>query len=337
MDLLILGGTVFLGRHLAEQALARGHRVTLFHRGKHGADLFPAAEHILGDRNESLDALRGRTWDAVIDTSGYFPRQVRATAEAVRDSVKHYTFVSSASVYSDTTQIGIDETAPVGTLDDPTLEQITGETYGPLKALCEAAAEAAMPGRVLIVRPTLIVGPHDPTNRFAYWPRRFAAGGTVLAPAPADAPVQIIDARDLAAWILDGVEAGRTGVYNGIGPDAPTTMGEILETCRQVAGPAATIRWVDEAFLVQNEVQPWVGLPLWIPQSDPDTAGFSRMSNARAVAAGLRFRPLADIVRDTLAWDQATPPSERPDVTLTREREAELLHIWETREAEPNP
>lgn len=331
MDILILGGTVFLGRHLVEAAQARGHRVTLFHRGQHGADLFSEAEHLLGDRDESLEVLRGRHWDAAIDTSGYFPRQVQTTAAALAGTVGHYTFISSASVYSDPSVPGLDENAPTGTLDDPTVEEITGETYGPLKALCEGAAEAALPGRVLIVRPGLIVGPHDPSNRFAYWPRRLATGGDVLAPGSPSDPVQIIDVRDLASWIVTAIEAGRTGVYNALGPDYALTMGALLAACQAAGDAEARIHWVGEDFLLAHEVQPWSELPLWIPATDPTTAGFSHMSSARAQAADLTFRPLAATVQDTLAWDRATLPSphDRPRVTLTPEREATLLQEWQ--------
>ena len=189
MNLLILGGTVFLGRHLVEAALARGHAVTLFNRGQHNPDLFPEVERLRGDRDGDLQALEGRRWDAVVDTCGYVPRVVRASAEMLAPNVDHYTFISSISVYADTSKPGIDEQAPVGTLDDPTTEEVTGESYGPLKALCEQAAEAAMPGRVLNIRPGLIVGPHDPTDRFTYWVRRVAEGGEVLAPGNPHAPV----------------------------------------------------------------------------------------------------------------------------------------------------
>ncbi len=335
MDILILGGTVFLGRHLVEAAQARGHRVTLFHRGQHGTDLFPEAERITGDRNESLDALRGRRWDAAIDTSGYFPRQVKVSAEALAGAVGHYTFISSASVYSDPSVPGIDESAPTGTLADPTVEEIAGETYGPLKALCEGAATAALPGRVLIVRPGLIVGPHDPTNRFTYWPRRLAAGGEVLAPGSPDDPVQIIDVRDLAAWIITAVEAGRTGVYNALGPDSALMMGAVLAACQATGDAAARIHWVGDSFLLEREVQPWTELPLWIPTGDASMAGFRRMSSARAQAAGLTFRPLAATVQDTLAWDRAALPSpqDRPRVTLTPEREATLLQEWRAQDS----
>ncbi len=207
MKLLVLGGTVFLGRHLVEAATARGHSVTLFNRGQHNPELYPEVEKLRGDRDSDLSALQGRRWDAVIDTCGYLPRAVRASAELLADAVDHYTFISSISVYADFHTPAMDESAPVGTLADETVEEVTGETYGPLKALCEQAAERALPGRVLNIRPGLIVGPHDPTDRFTYWPVRVARGGEVLAPGRPHVPVQVIDGRDLAEWTVRMVEA----------------------------------------------------------------------------------------------------------------------------------
>lgn len=325
MKLLILGGTVFLGRHLVEAAQQRDHEVTLFHRGQHGADLFPQVEKLRGDRDGQLDALRGRRWDAVVDTSGYVPRIVRQSAELLADQVEHYTFVSSLSVYADFSQPGIDEGAAVGTLADPTVEEITGESYGPLKALCEEAAEAAMPGRVFNVRPGLIVGPYDPTDRFTYWPVRVAAGGDVLAPTRPDYPVEIIDVRDLAEWIVQMAEARKTGVYNATGPSMP--LGAVLETSRQVSGSDARFHWLDERFLLDQGVQPWQELPLWVTD-DPDMAGFAHFNLDRAIGDGLVFRPLDVTVQDTLAWAQSRPADYQWRAGLSREREAELLALW---------
>jgi len=326
MNLLILGGTIFLGRYLAEAALAHGHQVTLFNRGQHNADLFPVVEKLRGDRDGGLDALRGRHWDAVIDTSGYVPRIVRASAELLADAAEHYTFISSISVYPHFRSVGLDEHAPVGTLDDPAIEEVTGESYGPLKALCEQAVEQALPGRTLVVRPGLIVGPHDPSDRFTYWVHRVAQGGELLAPESPNWHTQIIDVRDLADWTLHMVEQGQTGVYNATGPAYDLTFGQLLDTCRVVSGSAARFTWVSEAFLLENEVAPWIELPLWIPQSDPDMLGFSDVSCAKAIAAGLTFRDLATTVRDTLAWDAgrtdtAEPPrrhfNRAPDLRLS--------------------
>ncbi len=332
MKILILGGTVFLGRHLVDAALARGHDVTLFNRGQHNPDWFPLVEKLRGDRASDLSALAGRRWDRVIDTSGYVPRIVRRSAEALADAVDHYTFISTLSVYADVSRRGVDETAPVGTLADPSVEEITGETYGPLKALCEQVAEAALPERALIVRPGLIVGPYDPTDRFTYWPARVAQGGEVLAPNRPEHPTQFIDARDLAEWTMRLAEAGQTGVFNATGADEPLTLGAVLDTARDVSGSEATLTWVSEDFLLEQGVQPWSELPLWIPESDPSMAGFNHVSIARALATGLTFRPLADTVRDTLAWDAMRLSDTPRRAGLTREREAAVLAAWDSRE-----
>ncbi len=333
MKLLILGGTVFLGRHIVEVALARGHTVTLFNRGQRNPDLFPELEKLRGDRlaPDGLAALKGRWWDAVIDPSGYVPRAVRASVELLAEAVEHYTFISSLSVYADSRQLGIAETYPVGTLADPTVEQVTGETYGPLKALCEQAAETALPGRVLTVRAGLIVGPNDPTDRFTYWPARVARGGEVLAPVRPDYRVQFVDVRDLAGWIVRAVEARTAGVFNATGPDGVGTLGEVLETSRLVSGSGARFTWVGEPFLLEQKVGPWMELPLWIPDSDPDAAGFSAFDCGRALEAGLAFRPLVETVRDTLAWAATRPADHAWRAGLPPEREAELLRLWHAR------
>ena len=331
MRLLMLGGTAFLGRHLVEDALARGHEVTLFNRGQRNPDLFPQVEHLRGDRDGGLDALAGRRWDVAIDTSGYFPRLVRASAELLASAVEHYTIVSSISVYANFSRIGITEDEPVGTLADESVEEVTGETYGPLKALCERAAEAAMPGRVLVVRPGLIVGPYDPTDRFTYWPHRIAQGGEVLVPEPPDRSMQIIDARDLAAWMLTMAQQRQTGVYHATGPAGTLTMREIFDTCKAETASDAAFTWVAEPFLEEQKVGPWIELPLWIPGSDADMAGFKRVNCQKALAAGLTFRTLAATVRDTFAWDASRPADTERKAGLTREREAELLAAWHSR------
>jgi 2'-hydroxyisoflavone reductase len=335
MKLLIIGGTVFLGRSLVDSALAQGHEVTLFNRGQHNPELYPAVEKLRGDRDGDLAALRGRRWDAALDTCGYVPRVVRASAELLAGAVDHYTFVSSISVYAHFRAVGQDESAPVGTLENPTVEEITGETYGPLKALCEQAAEQAMPGRVLNIRPGLIVGPHDDSERFTYWVRRVAQGGEVLAPGRPMRHVQVIDVRDLAEWTLRMVEQSQVGVYNATGPDYQLTMTRLLDVCRDVSRSDARITWVDEAFLAEKEVGPWIEVPLWIPESDLDMVGFSDVDCGRAIGAGLAFRDLQATVRDTLAWDAARPNQEleparafQPRAGLKPEREAELLAAW---------
>lgn len=318
MKLLVLGGTKFLGRHVVADALARGHEVTTFTRGQTNPDLFPNAEHLHGDRDEQLDALRGGTWDGVIDTSGYVPRIVRQSAELLRDSVERYVFVSSISVYADFSA-PVDESSPVAELEDPDTEEIL-PNYGGLKAACERVVEAAYGGRSTCVRAGLIVGPYDPTDRFTYWPRRIAAGGDVLAPGDPDAPTQFVDSRDLAAWLLQLALHGPGGTFNATGPAEPLTMRELFERSRTVLGSDANFVWVDDETVVAQDVQPWTELPLWLPGSD--YAGMARADISRALDAGLTFRPLEETVRDTEAWDRGEA-GDRP--TLTREKEQTVL------------
>ncbi|MFY0574754.1 NAD-dependent epimerase/dehydratase family protein [Cystobacter fuscus] len=255
---------------------ARGHTVTLFNRGKTRPQLFPDVEKLQGDRDpnkgEGLKALEGRTWDAVIDTSGYVPRPVRASAQLLAPHVGQYVFISSISVYKDMTRPGLDETAPVATTSDPANETIGEENYGALKALCEQEAEAAFPGRTTNIRPGLIVGPEDPTQRFTYWPERVARGGEVLAPGDGSDPVQFIDVRDLAEWTLHALDNRDFGVFNATGPTRPLTVRELLEACKQASQSDATFTWADAAFLEQQKVSGWSDLPVWVP-STGDSAG----------------------------------------------------------------
>jgi 2'-hydroxyisoflavone reductase len=338
MKLLLLGGTKFLGRAVAEAALAAGHELTLFNRGRTNPELFPEAEHLRGDRNGDLRALEGRSWDAVVDPSGYVPRIVRASAELLRDAADHYTFVSSISVYRGFPQPGSDESAPVVELDDPRTEDVQRH-YGGLKVLCERVLEDVMPGQAAMVRAGLIVGPHDPTDRFTYWVQRLAAGGTVLAPGRPDRQVQFVDGRDLGDWIVRIAEGRVAGTFNATGPVPPVTMGELLETCRRVGGAGAEIVWVDEGFLLEREVGPWMELPLWIPESDEEHGRMQEVDVSRAVAAGLRFRPVEETVRDTLAWARAQEDTTAPlasgmeigQAGMEPERERELLAAWATR------
>jgi 2'-hydroxyisoflavone reductase len=327
MKLLVLGGTVFLGRHIVDIALQRGHEVTLFNRGQHNADLYPEVEKLRGDRNGDLEALQGRKWDAVVDTCGYIPRVVRDSAELLADAVEHYTFISSISVYADSSKPGIAEDYPVAKLEDETVEEVTGESYGGLKALCEQAAEAAMPGRVLTVRSGLIVGPNDPTDRFTYWPYRVAQGGEILAPVEPEVAIQIIDVRDQAQWILDMAQARKTGVYNVTGPAYTLTFGELFRTAQQISGSDINLVWANKEFLEAHEVQPWAELPLWIP-ADTDDAYWSAVDISKAVKDGLTFRPLAETVKDTLAWANGRSTDHTWRAGLTPEREKELLAVW---------
>src|SRR2546423_4710557 len=334
MKLLVLGGTKFLGRHLVEAALARGDEVTLFNRGQHNPEIFPEVEKLRGDRDGGLDALRGRRWDAVVDTSGYVPRVVRASAEFLAGAVGLYVFVSSVSVYADFSR-PTDEGSPTATLEDESVEEVTGATYGALKALCERAAEGAMQGRVMNVRAGLIVGPHDPTVRFSYWTTRVARGGEVLAPAPPEREIQFIDARDLSEWILRMADERRAGVFNACGPDYKLTMRRFLEECREASRSDASFTWASEEFLIEKGVEAWSELPLWIPESSETHRYFLSANCERAFAAGLTFRTLSQTIRDTLACQSSGEPAPlkdgvpMQDQTLKPERERELLKEYE--------
>jgi len=352
MNLLILGGTRFLGRHLAQLALEAGHQVTLLHRGRSNPALFPQAEHLIADRDQpsalaaalhSVDT----SWDAAIDTSAYFPRQVRQVAELLGDSVGQYQLVSSISVYAGFDTLATDESAPRLALNEAEATTVTGATYGGLKALCEDAAFEGFGERCLVARPGLLVGPHDPTGRFTWWAERFARAGAsagaaddaedndaeVLAPGDPLGPVQCVDARDAAAWLLHQADACTSGACNLTGPELPLTMGEFLATAQRALAPDSRLCWVDEAFLLQQGVAPWSDVPVWLPDA---SSGMHRIDISRALATGLQCRPLAQTLADTAAWaarqgDQPTPPSAtppRPPVGLSREREAALRAAW---------
>ena len=320
MRLLVLGGTVFLGRAVAVEALARGHEVTLFTRGRSNPDLFPEAERLRGDRAGSeLSALAGREWDAVVDTSGYVPRVVRESAELLAGAAEHYVFVSSISAYAAGMPPGFDESWPLAELDDPAVEEVTGETYGGLKAACERAVEAAFPGRCAQVRAGLIVGPHDPTGRFTYWAHRLARGGDVLLPRPPERPFQVVDVRDLAAWILDLGERRVAGAFTAAAPARP--LSDLVEAADAAVRPA----WVDEELLLEQDVEPWLELPLWIPRGS-DLAHMLEADVSRAAEAGLRPRPLAETLRGALEEAELVD-----GVGLRPERERELLELWRAR------
>lgn len=328
MNILIIGGTRFLGRHLVDAALVRGHTVTLFNRGKTDPGLFPHLETVHGDREHDISKLAGRAWDAVIDVAGYLPRIVRLSAVGLERGAGRYVFISSISVYPDSSlrKIGIDESDPVGKLEDETIEEISGETYGPLKALCEKTVLDLYGERGLVVRPGLIVGPNDPTDRFTYWPVRVAKGGDVLAPEKPEVPVQVIDVRDLAEFTVKLIEDNASGIYNATGPDYELTFGEMLETCKQVSGSGANFKWASVEFLNQHKVEAWSDMPVWVPDNE-ENAGFSRVDVSKAINAGLKFRPLAETVRDTLAWANTRPPDHQWRAGLRSEREKELLEL----------
>jgi nucleoside-diphosphate-sugar epimerase len=329
MNILILGGTRFVGRHIAEAALARGHDVALFNRGQSDPEPGLEVERLRGNRDGDLTALRGRRWDAVIDVSGYVPRIVRASVELLASVVDHYTFISTASVYAaPKAEDRIDERAPIRTIKDEGREDYQDPAaYGALKALCERIVERAMPDQAFVPRLSLVVGPRDPTDRFTYWPRRVARGGLILGfDSPDRVVLPFIDARDLARWIVAGVEAGLTGAYN-VGGEMGVTIGGVLETCRVISrvGDASFV-WASEAFLLEHGVKPWTGLPLWVPRGQDDLAG---LDSTKALAEGLRLRPLAKTIADTLEWDRTRPGNIELLAGLAVEREAELLQLWQ--------
>jgi 2'-hydroxyisoflavone reductase len=320
--LLILGGTEFVGRHVVLAARAAGMDITLFNRGTTNPDLFGDLERITGDRATDLDRLAGRSWDAIVDTCGYTPADVGASAQALRGSARHYVFVSTVSVYAELAEPGAAEDAALHPPERSTRE-VTGETYGPLKVACEEEVDAHWGSDALIVRPGVVAGPHDPTDRFTYWVVRASEGGQVLGPGAPDRALQVIDARDLGDWIVRALLAGITGVHNAVGPTV--TFGDLLETGAQRAGGDADITWVADGFLREHDVEPWADLPLWLP---PDVLpGLVRVSAQRAVEAGLTFRTLADTVAATQDW-ALSRPEHALKAGMSREREQELLAGW---------
>jgi 2'-hydroxyisoflavone reductase len=320
MNILILGGTAFLGRHLVTAALEKNHQLTLFHRGHRNP--YPDLENILGNRETDLEKLAGRTWDAVIDTSAYIPRIAKLSARALSQSVGRYCFISTISVYKNFTQAH-DENAPVATLETET-EEVTGTTYGALKALCEGEIALEYANRALVLRPGLIVGAHDPSDRFTYWVDRIAKGGTVLAPSEPTNGVQFIDALSLARFTIHALEKNLTGTYNLNGQ--AIEMQHVLETIKRVSSSNATFKWASEAFLEQHKVNPWMGadsLPLWIPNLDAAVSGTIIRA---ALGAGLTFRPIEETIEEILEWTK-TRENHTWRSGITREREAELLAL----------
>ena len=328
MRILFIGGTRFVGRAMAEAAIARGHDVTVLHRSPTAA--VPEAEHLLADRDRDLTVLHGREFDATVDVCAYVPRQVATVAQALGGRGGHHVFISTMSVYAEDQRPGFGEDGPLVELDDPATEDVTDTTYGGLKVLCERAATAAHgDGGLAIVRPTYVVGPHDPTGRFTWWVSRIAAGGEVLAPGPADAPMQVIDARDQGAWTIGLAERGATGAFNAVAPPMPYTFGDMLgDIAAGVAPAGTTLRWVEGGWLRQQG-EDGMSLPLW---SEGEKESTMAASQARAVETGLTGRPVAETAADTWAWLRA----DEVDVSgwhLTREREAELLGRWEVHSA----
>ncbi|BDU74991.1 twin-arginine translocation signal domain-containing protein [Mesoterricola silvestris] len=333
LRILILGGTGFLGPATIEAALGRGHKVTMFNRGKTRPDLFPTVARLQGDRDprkgEGLKSLEEGEWDVVIDNSAYYPRMVTASASLLAKRCKTYIIISSISAYKEPNPENGTETAPLAVLADAAVEDMGKEyqNYGGLKALCEQAAEKAMPGRVAVVRPGYIVGPDDASGRFAYWPVRMDRGGEIAVPGSPEDPVQIIDVRDLGAWLVRLAEDGTTGVFNATGPERRLPWGRLVDACVKATAATSTLTWIPAEFLAKQE---GVEFPIWAPYLG-ETKGFHTWSNARAVAAGLRFRPVEATAKDTLAWYKTQEKVEKGRTRLagpSPEGEAKLLAAW---------
>jgi 2'-hydroxyisoflavone reductase len=341
MKILIIGGTKFLGRHLLRAALANNHEVTLFNRGKFAPKTIDGVEQIHGDRNSDLEKLAGRRWDAVIDTCGYLPQTVKASAEFLCGRVNQYIFVSSISAYKDFSRANFDETAPLAELSEEQKERVEkidphgefsgpvlGEMYGALKALCEHEALHTMPNRALIVRPGLIVGEFDPTDRFSYWVMRGARGGEVLAPGSPNRFVQFIDAHDLARWIIRMAEENENGIFNAVSRPLDLTFQTLLEEIKSAAASDARFTWVTEEFLNRENVGAWGEMPLYLPESDETLQGFLSVNVDKALEKGLSFRPVSETIRATLDWRKTV--DDKLKAGISAEREAELLTKWHT-------
>lgn len=310
-----------MGHHLAQACMERRHELTLFHRGQTSVGAYPGVREVIGDREDGLAALDGETFDAAIDTCAYVPRVAEAAAKELKGRVGHYTFVSTVSIYADFSLPGLHEDSKVVRLEDETTEEVTGETYGGLKVLCERVVNEHLGDRTFHLRPGIIIGPNDPTDRFTYWVERMARGGEVLAPTPEDRTMQGIDARDLATFTLERIEAGFVGARNAAGPS--TTFAGMLSACAEAAGESASIRWADSGRLQALEVQAPKELPFWLPMAE--YAGFGKLDSSRARSEGLQYRPLVETARDTLAWLRTRPGTHEWLAGLPADREHDLL------------
>lgn len=347
MKVLILGGTRFLGRALVEEALARGHEVTLFNRGTN-KEIFPEVEQLIGDRNIDIALLENRKWDVLIDTCGFAPHQIKKVADVLGDNIEHYTFISSISVYKDWIPLNIAENYPLlSMLPEDKLADVEAGTlspyeyYGELKALCEAEAEKHWPDSVLHVRAGLLVGSFDYSDRLPYWVQRVAKGGNILVPGRSSRPVQLIDIKDIASWVLTMAEKRKAGTFNVTGPKNMLTIEELLNACKAVTNSNAKFVWAEEAFLLKHKVQPWTEMPLWIPECSPlegqakPWKGTFSINIDKAVNAGLAFRPLEDTIYDIYQWEKVRDSSERKaGISLTKEQELLELYLQESKKGE---
>ena len=341
LKILVLGGTGLIGPPMVSYAIARGHEVTLFNRGKTNTELFPELEKLKGDRNDDISAIQaqveaGRRWDAVVDNTASIPRWVTESAGLLAKAADYYLYTSSISAYADFSTPNADETAPVGQISPEdeakvlTTKDITGENYGPLKARCEEEARKAFTDQhTCVVRPGLIVGPGDYSDRFTYWPVRIYRGGEVMAPGNPTDPVQFIDARDLGEWYIRLIEAGTTGTFNGVGPRSPMDIAGMLYGIRATVDNDISFTWVDAEFLEKHEVQPWLHMTVWVPAGE-EYAGFSTSNIDRAIEAGLSFRPLADTTVATMEYWNSLPEErrEKPKAGCPAELEEKVLKAW---------
>jgi len=333
LNILILGGTGYIGPHMVREALRRGHQVTLFNRGRRAKDLFPDLETRIGDRDGQLDSLKGGQWDAVIDNSGYVPRHVRDSASLLKSAAPYYLFISSVSAYA-RFDVELDEDSPLATIEDETVEEITGETYGALKVLCEkAVAEVYGAENCSVLRPTYICGPGDTTDRFSYWPVRVSRGGEMLLPESPDSPMQIIDVRDLASFVVRCVERRTSGIYNTVTPRGEYTLGKVIDDSQAVSGTQISPVWMDLDFIAENQLVEKGEIPTWAPSTGPESK-WALASGERAAAAGMETRPIRETIRGILDWWQTLPEERRSNMRagMSPEREAELIAAWKARE-----
>lgn len=338
MKILILGGTRFLGKALVEEGLKRGHEITLFNRGNN-KEAFSEVEQLIGDRDGDVSQLENRKWDVVMDTCGFAPNQINKIASVLGNSIEHYTYISSISVYKDWIPLNISEDYHLQSMPSDRLKDVEEgrispyEHYGALKVLSELEAEKYWPGRVLHIRAGQLVGPFDYTDRLPYWVQRVAAGGKILVPGRPDRPIQLIDVKDIATWVFEMAEKRKAGTFNVTGPDYELTMEELLNTCKGVSNSDTEFVWVDEQFVLDHQIQPWTEMPLWIPEHFPlegetePWKGTYCISIKKAVDAGLSFRPLENTIHDVYQWEKARQDSERK-AGISREREQELLDVW---------